>query len=82
MLRRPLLVLMRDLIAASSVSSPDPVLDQGNSRVSEIIADRSSSLGFRTSMQAVPGKRDHWNVVATIGSGPGGLIFAGHSLSR
>lgn len=79
MARASLAAMMRELIAAPSVSSADPALDVGNRRASELIETWCRQLGFRTSVEAVPGKTDHWNVVATAGVGPGGLILAGHS---
>ena len=65
------------LIAAPSVSCTQPDLDQSNRAVIDLLATWLGDLGFRCDIQTVsPGK---FNLLATYGSGPGGLVLAGHS---
>jgi acetylornithine deacetylase len=65
------------LIAAPSVSCTQADLDQSNGQVIELLAGWLGDLGFACDIQTVePGK---YNLLATYGSGPGGLVLAGHS---
>lgn len=65
------------LIATPSVSCTQPHWDQSNRAVIDLLASWLSELGFACEIQAVaPGKA---NLLATLGSGPGGLVLAGHS---
>ncbi|WP_313741468.1 acetylornithine deacetylase [Pseudomonas sp.] len=65
------------LIAAPSVSCTQPSLDQSNRPVIDLLAGWLDDLGFACEIQQVtPGK---FNLLATRGSGPGGLVLAGHS---
>jgi acetylornithine deacetylase len=65
------------LIAAPSVSCTQPALDQSNRSVIDLLAGWLGDLGFVCDIQQVlPGK---FNLLATYGTGPGGLVLAGHS---
>ena len=65
------------LIAAPSVSCTQPDWDQSNAPVIELLAAWLGDLGFTCETQQVaPGK---FNLLASYGSGPGGLVLAGHS---
>ncbi|MBA1201560.1 acetylornithine deacetylase [Pseudomonas capeferrum] len=65
------------LIAAPSVSCTQPSLDQSNRTVIDLLAGWLGDLGFACEVQQVtPGK---FNLLASRGSGPGGLVLAGHS---
>src|SRR5690606_5974161 len=65
------------LLAAPSVSSTQARWDQSNRAVIELLADWLVELGFVCDIQPVaPGK---FNLLASYGSGPGGLVLAGHS---
>ncbi|MDU9391132.1 acetylornithine deacetylase [Pseudomonas japonica] len=65
------------LIAAPSVSCTQPDLDQSNRAVIDLLAGWLGDLGFSCEIQQVtPGK---FNLLASFGSGPGGLVLAGHS---
>lgn len=65
------------LIATPSVSCTQPSWDQSNQAVIELLATWLGDLGFRCEIQQVsPGKA---NLLATYGTGPGGLVLAGHS---
>ena len=65
------------LIAAPTVSCTQPALDQSNRPAVDLLASWLGDLGFACDLQEVqPGK---FNLLATYGSGPGGLVLAGHS---
>ncbi|MBA4290712.1 MAG: acetylornithine deacetylase [Pseudomonas sp.] len=65
------------LIAAPSVSCTQAHWDQSNRAVIELLSSWLSDLGFTCETQEVaPGK---FNLLASYGSGPGGLVLAGHS---
>ncbi|MBD9483019.1 acetylornithine deacetylase [Pseudomonas sp. PDM14] len=65
------------LIATPSVSCTQPHWDQSNRPVIDLLASWLTDLGFSCEIQTVePGKA---NLLATYGSGPGGLVLAGHS---
>lgn len=69
--------MLAALIAQPSVSCTDPKLDQGNRAVVEQLAEWLRPLGFACEiMEVSPGKA---NLIATLGSGPGGLVLAGHT---
>ena len=68
---------VRALIAAPSVSCAQPGWDQSNRPVIELLAAWLGELGFACETPEVaPGK---FNLLASYGSGPGGLVLAGHS---
>ncbi|HEX5841574.1 MAG TPA: acetylornithine deacetylase [Pseudomonas sp.] len=65
------------LIAAPSVSCTQAHWDQSNRAVIELLSSWLGDLGFVCETQQVsPGK---FNLLASYGSGPGGLVLAGHS---
>ena len=65
------------LISAPSVSCTQAHLDQTNRPVIDLLALWLGDLGFAIDIQQVsPGK---FNLLASYGSGPGGLVLAGHS---
>ena len=65
------------LIAAPSVSCTQAHWDQSNRAVIELLSSWLSDLGFACETQQIaPGK---FNLLASYGSGPGGLVLAGHS---
>ncbi|OEC36813.1 acetylornithine deacetylase [Pseudomonas cuatrocienegasensis] len=65
------------LIATPSVSCTQANWDQSNGPVIELLAAWLGDLGFTCEIQTVePGK---FNLLASYGSGPGGLVLAGHS---
>lgn len=73
----PLKQLFAELIALPSVSCTQAALDLPNRPVIERLAGWLGDLGFACEVQEVaPGK---CNLLASYGSGPGGLVLAGHS---
>ena len=68
-----------ELIAKPSISSTDESWDQGNHAVIQLLATWFEQLGFQIDIQKVPHSRNKYNLLATLGSGEGGLLLAGHS---
>jgi acetylornithine deacetylase len=80
MATRPGLLEMIDaLISTPSVSSVSPEYDQGNRPVIELLANWLDDLGYRIEILPVAGAPDKANLIATLGSGPEGLVLAGHT---
>ncbi len=71
--------MLTRLIATPSVSSTDPLLDNGNAVISEILAGWLESIGFTVELLPVPGHASKLNVVARRGPSNAALVFAGHS---
>ena len=67
------------LIAAPTVSSIDPRHDQSNLPVVELLANWFDDLGFNIEMVPVEGRPDKVNLVASLGTGGGGLVLSGHT---
>ena len=75
----PLLDMIRDLIGTPSVSSVDPGLDQGNRAVIDLLANWLDDSGFQVEIMPLPGSTSKANLIATLGSGAGGLVLSGHT---
>lgn len=72
--------MIAELIATPSVTSRgDPSLDTSNRAVIDRIAEWSEAAGFANHIAPVPAETQKYNLVATLGSGPGGLVLAGHA---
>jgi acetylornithine deacetylase len=69
---------LQQLVALPSVSCAVPEWDMSNRTVIDYLANCFADMGFSTRVMplAQPGKA---NLVATLGSGDGGLVLAGHS---
>lgn len=69
---------LQQLVALPSVSCAVPEWDMSNRAVIDYLANCFADLGFNTQVMplAQSGKA---NLVATLGSGDGGLVLAGHS---
>ncbi len=70
--------MLRELIACNSISSVVPAVDQGNRAVIDLLAAWLEDLGFRVEIQPLADPRKA-NLIATLGTGPGGLVLAGHT---
>lgn len=69
---------LTQLIALPSVSCAVPSWDMSNLPVIELLASWFGDLGFST--QIIPlAQTGKANLIATLGSGDGGLVLAGHS---
>lgn len=71
--------LMTQLIAAPSVSSVSPEWDQSNLGVIELLAGWCRDKGFTVEVLEIPGHPGKYNMIATAGQGPDGLVLAGHT---
>lgn len=71
--------MLEALISTPSVSSVDKSLDQGNIAVIEHLADWLDDSGFKVEVMPLPGDRKKANLIATLGSGTGGLVMSGHT---
>ena len=67
------------LIRTPSVSCTDPNLDMGNIAVVELLANWLDDLGFDIEILPVGDNPTKANLIATRGSGSGGLVLAGHT---
>jgi len=70
---------MSTLIALPSISSTLPEYDLSNEAVIHQLANWCESVGFKVDIQCVNKERKKYNLLASIGSGPGGLILSGHT---
>jgi acetylornithine deacetylase len=70
--------MLQQLIATPSISSVNPALDQGNRAVIELLAGWLEDLDFTVDIMPLKDPRKA-NLIATLGSGPGGLVLAGHT---
>ncbi len=74
-----LVTMLSELIASPSVSCTQPDWDQSNLQVIEKLENWLSSLGFKTEVMTVDAPAGKANLIATLGSGPGGLVLSGHT---
>ncbi|MBK5074857.1 acetylornithine deacetylase [Budviciaceae bacterium CWB-B4] len=71
--------LYSKLIATPSISATDAALDQSNETLINLLAEWFSTLGFKVEVQPVPDTRNKFNLLASLGSGPSGLLLTGHT---
>lgn len=70
---------LAQLVALPSVSSHSPRWDTSNRPVVECLAGWLTDLGFHCELLPVAGHEGKLNLIASLGSGPGGLVLAGHT---
>ncbi|MCG6898611.1 MAG: acetylornithine deacetylase [Gammaproteobacteria bacterium] len=75
----PLLEMIRGLVSTPSISCVDPVKDLGNRAVIDRLANWLEASGFQVEIMPLPGIIPKANLIATLGSGPGGLVLSGHT---
>ncbi len=75
----PLLTMMNELLSEISVSSTSAQWDTGNRQVIDKLAGWLSSLGFNCEIIPLAEQGNKANLIATLGSGPGGLVLSGHT---
>ena len=73
-----LLEMINQLINTPTVSCVSPDIDMSNLPVIELLANWLEPLGFKTEIQYLEDKNKA-NLIATLGSGSGGLILSGHT---
>ncbi|MEQ9545394.1 MAG: acetylornithine deacetylase [Marinobacter sp.] len=71
--------MLTRLIALPSISSATPDWDYSNEAVVRTLAEWLEPLGFTVELMEVPGMPGKFNMIATLGSGPGGLVLSGHT---
>lgn len=71
--------MLAGLVAAPSISSLDPRIDQSNRAVVDLLATWLDGLGFAIELQPIPGVAGKFNLIATRGAGAGGLVLSGHT---
>ena len=64
------------IVSLPSVSSAIPELDTSNREVIEFLANSFDSLGFSCEIIPCNSNINKVNLIATLGSGPGGLVLA------
>ncbi|MGR6875165.1 acetylornithine deacetylase [Pseudomonas sp. HK3] len=67
------------LLSLPSISSSLPEYDMSNKGVIDQLASWCETLGFKVDIQCIDETRKKYNLLATLGSGPGGLILSGHT---
>lgn len=67
------------IIAAPSVSSPDPDVDMSNRPVVDLLAPWLADSGFAVEIMGVSQAPDKVNLIAVAGQGEGGLVLSGHT---
>lgn len=65
------------LVSIASVSSAKAEWDMSNRPVIDLLATWFEQLGFHIHIQALPGNKA--NLIATYGTGSGGLVLSGHT---
>jgi acetylornithine deacetylase len=71
--------MLQGLIGTLSVSSITPAFDHSNRPLIDLLAGWLEAAGFRVEILPIPGHPDKSNLLGTLGSGPGGLVLAGHT---
>ena len=74
-----LLERLNKIIELPSVSSANIELDMSNKTVIDFLANSFESLGFSCEIVPCAANSSKHNLIATLGSGPGGLVLAGHT---
>jgi len=75
----PLMDMIAALVGTPSVSNVDPQQDMGNRAVIDLLANWLEDTAFQVELMPLPGAPDKANLIATLGSGPGGLVLSGHT---
>ena len=73
------LAMLRTLVGEPSTSSIDALRDQSNLPVINHLANWLESLKFAVNVLPLPNKGGKANLIATLGSGEGGLVLSGHT---
>ncbi|MGM0952915.1 MAG: acetylornithine deacetylase [Pseudomonadota bacterium] len=71
--------MLTRLISLPSISSASADWDHSNEAVVRTLAEWLEPMGFTTEILEVPGMPGKYNLIATLGSGPGGLVLSGHT---
>ncbi len=74
-----LISMMTQLIASPSISCSQAHWDQSNKGVIQLLENWLSSQGFQCEVMPLPDQPHKCNLIATLGTGDGGLVLAGHT---
>lgn len=74
-----LISMMSQLIASPSISCSQAHWDQSNKGVIELLESWLSSQGFQCEVMPLPDQPHKFNLIATLGTGDGGLVLSGHT---
>lgn len=70
---------LQALIGTPSISSVSPEFDHSNRQVIDLLANWLDDLGFSIEIMPLASQPNKANLIATLGSGPGGLVLSGHT---
>ncbi len=71
---------LNEVVSLPSVSSANTSIDTSNKAVIDYLANLFEAMGFDCELIPIPGSEaTKFNLIATLGSGPGGLVLAGHT---
>lgn len=77
---KELLKQFNNVVSLPSVSSANSRIDTSNKPVIDHLADQFEALGFNCELIPIPKSAGRkFNLIATLGAGPGGLVLAGHT---
>ena len=76
---KSLMSQLNTIVSLPSVSSAIPILDTSNAEVIEFLANSFDSLGFSCEIIPCNESKKKLNLIATYGTGPGGLVLSGHT---
>ena len=74
-----LIRMMTQLIASPSISCSQASWDQSNKEVIQLLESWLNTLGFTCEVMPLPNQPNKFNLIATLGSGDGGLVLSGHT---
>lgn len=75
-----LLIQLDKVVSLPSVSSANSKIDMSNKAIIDHLANQFESMGFACEIVPCPETNGNkLNLIATLGSGPGGLVLAGHT---
>ena len=74
-----LLQLIDKVVSLPSVSSANKLLDMSNKPIIDYLANAFESIGFSCEIIPCNAEQTKFNLIATKGAGPGGLVLAGHT---
>ncbi len=71
--------MVTKLVCTPSMSSTLPEYDQSNLDVVNLLSNWFNDLGFDVGISAIANAPGKYNLLATLGTGDGGLILSGHT---
>ena len=74
-----LLTRLDKVVNLASISSANPSIDMSNRAIIDYLANEFENLGFTCELIPCAPDSEKINLIATYGTGPGGLVLAGHT---